>query len=247
MNLFNSSSSSTPAPAIDTPPLVVTALPQFFGAFTALGAAAIAIYQVIAGVDTTDPLKIALIGLVGVGILAWAIAATGDTIARAYASAHVTRTEPGKENQPALQAAAIRFADAYAAAHGVKPPTPAIPTDGAALVATPSNYSPSTATASQEYCFPISPVRKVKVGLNDGEAIAVKVKREGGKVTEEYLVGTPGSNYGWKIKDVVFVPPAVPSAPPTSPSGTPSDAGDTAVTANNAPVPTGSSPPPSGS
>ena len=70
MNPFTSSSSSTTPPTIDTPPLVVTALPQFFGAFTALGAAAIALYQVIAGVDTTDPLKIALIGLVGIGILA---------------------------------------------------------------------------------------------------------------------------------------------------------------------------------
>ena len=208
MNPFTSSSSSTTPPTIDTPPLVVTALPQFFGAFTALGAAAIAIYQVIAGVDTTDPLKIALIGLVGIGILAWAIAATGDTIARAYASAHVTRTEPGKENQPALQAAAIRFSDAYAAAHGIKPPTPAIPTDGVVSAASSSNYSPSPTTASQENFFPISPVRKVKGRLLDGEAIAVKVKSQGDKVTEEYLVGTPGGNYSWKIKDVVFVPPA---------------------------------------
>ncbi len=228
MNLFTSSSSSTTPPTIDTPPLVVTALPQFFGAFTALGAAAIAIYQVVAGVDTTDPLKIALIGLVGVGILAWAIAATGDTIARAYASAHVTRTEPGKENQPALQAAAIRFADAYAAAHGAKPPTPAIPPNGAAPATTHSNYVPSPTAASQDYYFPISPVRKVKVGHIDGEAIAVKVKSEAGKITEEYLVGTPGSNYVWKIRDLVSVPPA----PPPSSSGTPSGAGSAAVRAD---------------
>lgn len=232
MNSLTSSSSSTPAPTIDTRPLVVTALPQFFGAFTALGAAAIAIYQVIAGVNTTDPLKIALIGLVGVGILAWAIAATGDTIARAYASAHVTRTEPGKENQPALQAAAIRFADAYAAAHGVKPPTPAIPTDGGAPAATNSVYSPSAPAASKECCLGISPPLQVKVRGKDAQAVAVLTSGESGKETQRYLVGLPDSQLTWVSNDAISLPAAalapvataVPSGPPAQ-SGPPASSG----------------------
>jgi NADH:ubiquinone oxidoreductase subunit 6 (subunit J) len=86
MNLFTSSSSTT-TPAINSPPLGVTTIAQLSGAFTALIAAAIAVYQGFAEVDTADPMKITLIGLVGAGIIAWAIAAAGDSLARAYAAA----------------------------------------------------------------------------------------------------------------------------------------------------------------
>jgi len=209
MRLLTSSSSTTSDQAIDTPPLGVTALPQFFGALTALGAATIAIYQVIAGVDTTDPLKIALIGLVGVGILAWAIAAAGDSLARAYAAAHVTRTEPDKVNQPAIQSAAVRLADAYAAAHGMKLSTQASTADGGTSATTASVYSPVSSATPKETHFPISPPLIVKVRGKDALAVAVMVSGESGKETQRYLVGLPDSQLTWVSNDAISLPAAI--------------------------------------
>src|SRR5215213_9418067 len=143
LNFLTSSNSKTTPQAIDSPPLGVTTIAQISGAITALVAAAIAIVPTIVGVDTTDAIKIALIGLVGAGILAWAIAAAGDTLARAYATAHVTRTEQGEDNQPAIQTAAIRLADAYAASHGLTLTTPASAADSGTPAAATLVYSPS--------------------------------------------------------------------------------------------------------
>src|SRR5215217_9678197 len=59
MNLFTSSSSSTTTPAINSPPLGVTTIAQLSGAFTALIAAAIAVYQGFAEVDTVNEDQVA--------------------------------------------------------------------------------------------------------------------------------------------------------------------------------------------
>jgi hypothetical protein len=58
------------------------------------------------------------------------------------------------------------------------------------------------------------------VRSKDGEAIAVKTRSEGGKETEWYLVGTPGSTYEWVLGDIVSM---LPAALPT-PNGPPDDA-----------------------
>jgi len=48
------------------------------------------------GSISVDPaIKVAALGLIGLGAVAWSIAATGDVLARAYASAHVV---PGNGN-----------------------------------------------------------------------------------------------------------------------------------------------------
>jgi hypothetical protein len=207
MTLPNTDSNTNP-PVIDTPPLGVTTLAGLSGAFTALVAAAIAVLQGLDVLNVTEPVKIALIGLVGAGILAWAIAAAGDTFARAYALAHVTRTEPGQDNQPALQTAAVRLADAYAAAHGLKVTTPTNTTDGGASVSTPSTYSPSSTTASKECCLELSPPLKVQVRGQDAQATAVLISGESGKETQRYLVGLPGSSLVWMNSDAISMPPA---------------------------------------
>src|SRR5688500_14664792 len=123
MNRFTSSSTNTTTPAIDTPSTGFTSAAGFLAGISAVIAAVLAggltILQSLDVLSLSEPVKISLIGLVGAGILAYAIAAAGDSLARAYAVAHVTRIE-GKDNQPALQTAAFRLADAYAAAHGLK-------------------------------------------------------------------------------------------------------------------------------
>ena len=104
---------------IDTPGTPFTSAAGFSAAIAAALAGALAILQGLDVLEITEPVKIALIGLVGAGILAWAIAAAADSLARAYAVAHVTRTKPGDPNLPALQTAADKLAGVYVAAHGV--------------------------------------------------------------------------------------------------------------------------------
>ena len=127
---FLGSRTSTDQPVIDTPSPVFTTGAGFSAAITAIGAAVIAILPSLTALEVSEPVKVALIALIGAGVLAWAIAAAGDSLARAYGLAHVTRTEPEKPNQPAIQTAAVRLADAYAAAHGLKPTTQASSAEG---------------------------------------------------------------------------------------------------------------------
>jgi hypothetical protein len=174
MYWFTSSSSNTTTPAIETPSTGITSLAGFSAAIAAVLAGVLTVLQGLDVLAITQPVKIALIGLAGAGILAWAIAAAGDSLARAYAVVHVTRIE-GKDNQLALQTAAFRLADADATAHGLKLKTPANTADGEASAATPSVYALSSPAASKEYCLELSPPLKVKAG-----AITVKIKTEGG-------------------------------------------------------------------
>ena len=196
MNPFTSSSINTTTPAIDTPSTGFTSAAGFLAgisaAIAALLAGALTILQSFDVLSLSEPVKVALIGFVGVGILAYAIAAAGDSLSRAYAVAHVTRIE-GKDNQPALQTAAFRLADAYAAAHGLKLSTPAKTADGEASATTTSVYAPSSPAASKESSLELSPPLKVQVRGKDAQATAILVSGESGKETQRYLVGLPGS------------------------------------------------------
>jgi hypothetical protein len=140
-----------------------------------------------------------LIGLVGVGILAWAIAAAGDSLARAYALAHVTRTPSDQNNQPAIQTAANKLAEVYAAAHGI--------------TITDTKITP----APQGQITPSLTSQKVKVRGKDAQVMAILVSGESGKETQRYLVALPGSQPVWVSHDAISIPDA---APPT-PGGTP--------------------------
>jgi hypothetical protein len=174
-------------PVIDTPPLTFTGAAGLSAAITGLVAAAISVLQGFDVLDAPDPIKIALIGLVGAGIIGWAIAATGDTLARAYALAHVTRTEAGKENQPALQTAANKLAEVYAAAN-------------------PAVTVPTVAQAAAGRLAPFPAPLQVKVRGNDAQAIAVLVSGEAGKETQRYLVGLPGTQLTWVDDDAISMP-----------------------------------------
>src|SRR5215212_4278969 len=105
---------NTDTKTIDTPSTPFTSVAGISAAAAAIVAAVISVLQGLDVLNVTEPVKIALLGLVGAGLLAWAIAAAGDSLARAYAVAHVSRTPSNQDNLPAIQAAAIRLADAYA-------------------------------------------------------------------------------------------------------------------------------------
>lgn len=221
MNPFGSSSINTTTPAIDTPSTGFTSaagwLAGISAVITALGTGLLTLLQNANVVSLSEPVKVALIGFVGVGILAYAIAAAGDSLARAYAVAHVTRIE-GKDNQPALQTAAFRLADAYAAAHGLKLSTPANTADGEASATTTSVYALSSPAASKESCLELSPPLKVQVRGKDAQATAILVSSESGKETQRYLVGLPGSPLTWVNSDAISMPDAAPAAQLPSPT-----------------------------
>lgn len=221
MSPFGSSSINTTTPAIDTPSTGFTSAAGWLAgiatAITALGTGVLTILQSADVVSLSEPVKVALIGFVGVGILAYAIAAAGDSLARAYAVAHVTRIE-GKDNQPALQTAAFRLADAYAAAHGLKLTTPANTADGEASATTTSVYAPSSPAASKESCLELSPPLKVQVRGKDAQATAILVSGESGKETQRYLVGLPGSPLTWVNSDAISMPDVAPAAQLPSPT-----------------------------
>jgi hypothetical protein len=205
-------STNTDTKTIDTPSTPFISVAGFSAAAAAIVAAAISVLQGLDVLNVTEPVKIALLGLVGAGLLAWAIAAAGDSLARAYAVAHVTRTPSDQDNKPAIQAAAIRLADAYAAAHGLKPNTPANPSDGGVSATTTSVYSPVSPTTSKEYCFELSSPLGVKVHGKDAQAVAVLISGESGKETQRYLIGLPGSPLSWMNSDAISMPDAAPPA-----------------------------------
>ena len=69
----------------------------FAAALTAITGVVLAIVQEVDSSSVHLAVKVAALGLIGVGALAWSIAATGDVLARAYASAHVVATTQESE------------------------------------------------------------------------------------------------------------------------------------------------------
>jgi len=208
-------------PVIDTPGTRFTSAAGFSAAIAAALAGALAVLQGLDVLEISEPVKIALIGLVGAGILAWAIAAAGDSLARAYALAHVTRKE-GEENQPAIQTATNKLVEVYGAAHGITI------TDG--------KLTPAAQPAPQGEVTPLPTPLKVKLRGKDAQAIAIRVSGESGKETQRYLVGLPDSQLTWVSSDAISLP-----APPTP--ATPAPVAPTPATP--APSVSGDSPPPS--
>jgi hypothetical protein len=152
-----------------------------------------AVLDWLEGVTVNENIKIALIGLAGAGFLAWAIASTGDVLARAYAAAHVVNTDPKttQTSQPALQAAADKLEPklgellkAYNAAHPSAPPAPpASPDQGITVFSLPAPLD-------------------ILVNADSGQAIAVRVQADG-KV--RYLVGIKGQRLRWEDEAAVTV------------------------------------------
>jgi hypothetical protein len=215
---------NTGTPVFDTPGTPFTSAAGFSAAIAAALAGALAVLQGLNVLEISEPVRIALIGLVGVGILAWAIAAAGDSLARAYGLAHVTR-KVGEENQPAIQTAANKLAEVYAAANGITI------TDG------------KLTPAPQGQVTPLPTPLKVKLRGKDALAIALLVSGESGKETQRYLVGLPDAQLTWVSSDAISLPatptPATP-APVAPTPATPASAATPAPGGNASPPDNGS-------
>jgi hypothetical protein len=157
-----------------------------------------------------------------------ALQTAADKLAEVYAAAHGVTTDGTTTKAPSAQLTPFAFPlkvqvrgkDAQATAVLVSgesgketqrylvglPGSPLVWVNSDAVYmpdAVPPAAQPPSTAASQECCLELSPPPKVKVGAKDGEAIAVQIKSEGGKVTQRYLVGTPGSRYVWVAEDAV--------------------------------------------
>ncbi len=74
---------------IGTPSLRFTTAAGIASVFTAVVGAALPVLDKLDALKVTENVKIAMLGLVGAGVVGYAIASAGDVLARAYASAHV--------------------------------------------------------------------------------------------------------------------------------------------------------------
>lgn len=170
---------------IDAPRTTFTWAAGYSAAIVAGLSGVLAVLQGLNVLDITEPVKIACIGLVGAGVLAWAIASAGDSFARAYALAHVTRTEEDKPNQPAILMATAKLAEVYAAAN------PAVDVQKA---------------AAQTLLCPFPAPLSVKAQNKNARATAVLVSGESGKGQQRYLVGFPDSKLEWVDGDEIYLP-----------------------------------------
>lgn len=169
---------------VGSDPLQITWWAALSGAVTAAGAFGTAILDQVNVLPIPDPIKIAVIGLIGASIIGWAIASAGDALARAYATAHVTPKEEDLP-KPAIQTAATALAEVYKAAH----PAPA----------------DETAAGNAQARLVSLPVPlEVRVGNATAHAVLALVKED---KTIEYLVGLPGQQLDWKPEAAVQVAP----------------------------------------
>lgn len=85
--LLSGSTKSTDVIGADSLRFTTTA--GFAAAVTAIVGGLLPILDKLDALNVSENIKIAMLGLVGAGILGWAIASAGDVLARAYATAHV--------------------------------------------------------------------------------------------------------------------------------------------------------------
>lgn len=190
---------------VNADPLQITWWAALAGSATAIIAFVIAILDELNALEVSENIKIALVGLIGAGIIGWAISSAADALAKVYSTAHVTpevtqTTSEGVEKKtparPAIQTAADTLAKGYGAAHGV-------PATGAPAAAAP-------APAAEQQFVPL-PLLTVQVG-DDAQAKAVLALVKDDK-TVEYLVGLNGQQLGWKPQSEVRIPSQ--STPPS--------------------------------
>ncbi len=157
---------------VESDSLRVTWWAALSASVTTIGAFAVAVLDQLNALTIPDNIKIALIGLIGAGVVGWAIASSGDALARAYAAAHVTSNEDDVP-KPAIQTAAAALVTAYEKAHPAAPPAGA---------------------NGQGRLVPLPSV-EVRVGNADAKAVLALVKED---KSVEYLVGLPGQQLDWK-------------------------------------------------
>ncbi len=157
----------------------------FAAAITAITGAAIAVVQQFADIKVDPALKVAALGLIGLGALSWAIASVGDVLGRAYASSHVVPAEKaGDEPTPVLQWA-------LTAANGKPAPVTAVLE---AFSSVDAHLKPVTQAVGADQIVPLP--AKTTVSYQGGIATAFAI-RVGDADALSMLIAQPGESLQW--------------------------------------------------
>lgn len=208
---------------VQASPMRFTAVAGYAGAFTAATSAAIAVLPQIVELKVGDNIKVALIALVGAGVIAWAVASAGDALGRAYLTAHMEQKTPSAP-KPLQQVAAAAAPQDDQSAVVVALPVPlqvcavgsdvgqkavaakVVDGDMHYYVASPRgrfSWVPAEGLVlSSEPVLPSPPSvvalptpLSVAVGTKEKKAIAVKV--DGSSSATEFFVGQSGERFTW--------------------------------------------------
>ncbi len=167
----------------------------FGAALTAITGAAVAAVQQIGSISVDPAIKVAALGLIGLGALAWSIAATGDVLARAYASAHVVPGDGGGSPTPVGQWALTTVIREAAKAPGLV----------AQVLA--EAQATSSSRASGEGHLRVTQIARTNVMYQNHEffALAVRLDPETPASDLSFLIARSGSAAQWvEAKDLLF-------------------------------------------
>jgi hypothetical protein len=167
----------------------------FGAATTAIAGAVIAAVQQFADLKVDPALKVAALGLVGLGALSWAIASVGDVLGRAYASSHVVpSTGAGQKPTPLLQWALTGIDG---------DPAPLAVVLGASSASDAGEKSgASTAGTAQIVPLPAS----IKVSYQGVTATALAI-RVGDADALSVLIAQPGESPEWVVASATALHP----------------------------------------
>lgn len=168
---------SKPNDVIEAGSLRFTTTAGYAAAITAILAGMVPVLDWLTRLEVSENLKIALLALIGAGVLGWAIASVGDVLARAYASAYM---KPRKNDSDPATPLLGEFIDAYKATH-------------------------SATTASVQRLY-VSAHRQVVVDWRNGEAHVLAVEADPGTDKVRFLLAKPNSTAAWAdAEDTTFL------------------------------------------
>ncbi|HEX2049151.1 MAG TPA: hypothetical protein VHJ34_00795 [Actinomycetota bacterium] len=160
--------------AVDLKPFRFTSFMGGAGTLSAATSAVILVAEEVLDKKYDTAIKVALLGVIGLSIVAAALASAGDALARAYAAGNVSRGRTDKEpSRSALEAAVSIAVDA--------------------LKGAPERESRSGVVALPDVLAVTSKNRAAK-------AVATRVDDKG---KLEYLLGTEGGQLSWHPEDDV--------------------------------------------
>lgn len=186
------SNDATPDKPINAKVMHFPGLAGITGLTTALGAVLATLANGADFATIPNPVQVGILGVIGAGLLAAAIAAAGDALARAYVVANtVETTKPDADVKPALHVAGAAVAGALGKLTAATAQTSAHASPGVVPLAVPL-----------ELCIDGTETYRAIAARSDGNGL-------------EYLAAPPGERLRWhkesEVRRSTVAPAAVPS------------------------------------
>jgi hypothetical protein len=163
--------------------------------FAAVVGAAIPVLDKITALNVSENVKIAMLGLVGAGVVGYAIASAGDVLARAYATAHVHPAEATQKDGKEIKSPPMPASE-YAVGEFVKRLDQIVPALKDALAAPGHRLS----------IVPLPEAISVKTRLHDDCKVVALCSADGNDPEHVlYLVARKGAGLELKAKEEMEV------------------------------------------